>query len=140
MIVAPLWIENHKNVGTLARTCEALGADLVVPATFRREVRNGNTVKYPALYLEPTEIKRWVRHVTFNRHVVAVETGGKPLGDFTPDRDVVLILGSEGIGTPQWALDLIEDVATIPQVGQGPCLNLAVAGSIAAYHFAGVLA
>lgn len=141
MMVAALWLENHLNVGTLARTCEAVGADLVIPAGFRKEARNGNTCKYPPLYLERDDVRRWVEAVanTQGRHLVAIETGGKPLGHFAPSRGAVLLLGAEGLGVPEWALEVCHDVATLPQTGRAPCVNVAVAGSVAAYHFAGML-
>lgn len=141
MIVAPLWIEKHVNVGTLARTCEAVGADLVVPSDFRREARNGNTPNYPPLYIERDDVRQWVEYQAEHpeRELFAIETGGDPIGDFTPDSDVVLLLGAEGIGVPAWALELCQGIVTLPQLGRAPCVNVAVAGSVAAYYFTGLL-
>lgn len=141
MIVAPLWIEHHQNVGTLARTCEAIGADLVIPSGFRREARKGNTCKYPPLYLERDDVERWVHAQVANpmREVIAVETGGDPIGSMSPSGDAVLLLGAEGQGIPGWAVEAADRVATLPQVGRAPCVNVAVAGSVAAYYFAGLI-
>lgn len=140
MIVAPLWLDKKINVGNLARTCEAVGADLVVPARFRREATNGNTCKYPPLYLESYDVQRWVEAKAHSSwFLIAIETDGIPISYFKPRDDIVLLLGAEGQGIPKWALELCDDVATLPQQGQAPCINVAVAGSIAAYHFSGLL-
>lgn len=140
MIVAPLWLDKKINVGNLARTCEAVGADLVVPARFRREATNGNTCKYPPLYLESHDVQRWIEAKAHSsQFLIAIETDGKPIFHFRPADNVILLLGAEGQGVPQWALELCDDVATLPQQGQAPCINVAVAGSIAAYYFSGFL-
>lgn len=137
MIVAPLWIRNDDNVGTLARTCEAVGAELVVSNDRHVAVRRGNTSRYPALYLDPGDVKRWIKHQLSVRPVYAVETGGDPLSSYTPQSDCVLLLGSENTGIPDWALELATDIVTLPSIGKSPCVNVAVAGSMAAYYFAG---
>lgn len=140
MIVAPLWSDKHVNIGSLARTCEAIGADLVVASSFKREIRNGNTCKYPPLFLERDDIPRWVKYQSqSSRLLLGLETGGQPISGYQPIDDMVLLIGAEGSGIPDWAIQLCDDIITLPQLGQAPCINMAVAGSIAAYYLSGLL-
>lgn len=138
MSIAALWLEKKNNVGPLARTCEALNAQFVVSHSRRAEAHHGNTPKYPFVTINARDIDPWVKGTILRHRVVSIECGGKPLGEFAPDPNVVLLLGSEKLGIPEWILDKTE-IATIPQQGLSPCLNVSVAGSIAAYHFSGVL-
>jgi tRNA G18 (ribose-2'-O)-methylase SpoU len=67
---------------------------------------------------------------------VAVEIASPPAflpGDRFPERSV-LVLGNEGAGLPPDVLSRCAGVVTIPQHGPVPCLNVAVAGSIAMYE------
>src|SRR3954452_10091983 len=47
LIVAPLWVAYDANLGTLLRTCDAIGACLAVPRTphYRDALRVGDTLQ-----------------------------------------------------------------------------------------------
>ena len=46
LIVAPLWVAFGANLGTLLRTCDAVGACMAVPDTehYRQALRKGDTL------------------------------------------------------------------------------------------------
>ena len=52
LIVAPLWVAYQANLGTLLRTCDAVGACMAVPRTthYREALRKGNTLPVRACY------------------------------------------------------------------------------------------
>jgi hypothetical protein len=47
LIVAPLWVAYEANLGTLLRTCDAVGACMAVPSTdhYRRALDKGDTLR-----------------------------------------------------------------------------------------------
>ena len=144
MIVAALWPKHAVNLGTLARTCEAIGADLLIPRGFEREAEAANTCLYQPLTVKDPD--RWLKDAMASRRVLGVETGGAPIGEFDPDPNVVLVLGHESNGIPrryrQYPAGPREEnlqLVSLPQFGRSPCINVATAGSIAAYHFSGLL-
>ena len=138
MIVACLWPKHESNLGTLARTCAAVGADLVVPRGHESAFGAANTCRYQPLTVE--DPARWLEDVLASRRpVFGIETGGHPIWQFEPDDSVVLVLGHESNGIPTyWQRKL--RLVSLPMVGRSPCINVAVAGSVAAYHFSGMLA
>ena len=139
LTVAMLWPQYPSNVGVLARTCEAIGATFVTSAETGVSC---NTPQVPPLRVPIREADQWVRHRSLRARVVAVETGGLPLAEARPagpDEDVVLLVGNERIGLDAGTLSRADEVVTLPQRGLCPSLNVAVAGSLAAYWFAGLL-
>lgn len=54
------------------------------------------------------------------------------------DRHTVIGVGHEQTGIPPGALDLLDAPVEIPMIGTGSSLNVAVAGSLVLYKFAGL--
>ena len=140
LTVAMLWPRHTSNVGVLARTCEAVGATFVT--TTDVEV-TCNTPGVPPLRLRPSDVDSWVRHRAMRQTVIAVECEGRPLQSFTPPppgMQTTLLLGNERNGVPSELLSRDDvEVASLRQVGLSPSINVAVAGSVAAYWFANLL-
>lgn len=144
LIVAPLWVSYEANLGTLLRTCDAVGACMAVPNTphYREALARGDTLSRRP-HVHWTKSKRsWVeRRRDRGSRIVAVELGDDaiPLPLLTPAREpTVVLLGHEHHGVPDEVWSLIDDLIEIPMVGTGSSLNVAVAGSLVLYRLAGL--
>ena len=134
------------NLGTLLRTCDAVGACMAVPRLpwVPEALARGNTLRRPAcVHWTPSDLEGWLReqHVA-GSHIVGVELVDEAiaLADLpVARRRTVAVLGHEQTGIPPEALDLIELFVEIPMVGTGASLNVAVAGSLVLYKLAGLL-
>lgn len=145
LVVAPLWAAYTANLGTLLRTCDAVGACMAVPSTahHRRALDLGDTLpRRPHLHWVKGSTTTWLeRQRTDGKRIVAVEVtdDALPLTLLDPARQpTVLLLGNEGSGIPDDALELADQFVQIPMVGIGLSLNVAVAGSLVAYRLAGL--
>ena len=133
------------NLGTLLRTCDAVGACLAVPpfGWVDAAIARGNTLRQPACVHRVSSPLRWLaeEHRT-GAHILGVELADEAirLADLSPARRrTVMVLGHEATGIPPEALDLLDDAVEIPMVGTGSSLNVAVAGSLVLYKLAGLL-
>lgn len=144
--MAPLWVAYDANLGTLLRTCEAIGACLGVPRTahYREGLTRGDTLRgrRPCLHwVTPTKEDWLARMRDDGFRIVAVELadGATPLPRLTPARQpTVLLLGHEHHGVPDDVLAEVDECVEIPMTGWGASLNVAVAGSLVAYRLAGL--
>jgi tRNA (guanosine-2'-O-)-methyltransferase len=145
LLLAPLWPEHDANLGTLLRTCDAVGACLVVPraAWVRRAVAKGNTLRRRSCVHRVSDPLRWLEaQGRAGTRLLAVELADDAirLGDLPAARQrTVVLLGNERDGVPPDALALVDEVVEIPMIGTGLSLNVAVAGSLVAYKLAGML-
>jgi tRNA (guanosine-2'-O-)-methyltransferase len=145
LVVAPLWVAYGANLGTLLRTCDAVGACMAVPDTrhYRDALARGDTLpRRPHLHWLDRPKPAWVEEQrAAGTTVLAVELAedATPLTRLEPARTRTLILlGHERLGVPEEAWPLVDDVVEIPMVGQGASLNVAVAGSLVLYRLAGL--
>jgi tRNA (guanosine-2'-O-)-methyltransferase len=145
LVLAPLWVAYSANVGTLARTADAVGACLALArgADARAALARGNTLPRSVCVHWVGERSAWLsRQKARGSRVVAVELaeGATRLGDLPAARTrTVVLLGHERDGVPEDVWPLIDEVVEIPMIGTGSSLNVAVAGSLAAYRLAGML-
>jgi tRNA G18 (ribose-2'-O)-methylase SpoU len=145
LIVAPLWVAYQANLGTMLRTCDAVGACMAVPRTshYRNALSRGNTLPGRSCvhWVAPSKT-RWIEEERRRgSRVVAVELAedAVPLTRLKPAlQRTVLLLGHEHNGVPRDVWDLIDEVVEIPMVGQGLSLNVTVAGSLVLYRLAGL--
>ncbi|GAA1273546.1 RNA methyltransferase [Planotetraspora silvatica] len=143
LIAAPLWPMHGANLGTLLRTCDAVGACLAVPRLpwVPEALERGNTLRRPACVHWVGDPLRWLeRRREAGLHVVGVELAEEAvrLADLPmARRPTVAVLGHERGGIPPEALDLLDAVVEIPMIGTGASLNVAVAGSLVLYKLAG---
>lgn len=145
LIAAPLWPMHGANLGTLLRTCDAVGACLAVPR-FRwvdEALARGNTLRRPSCVHRTGDPAGWLRRQkNSGAHIVGVELADEAirLADLpTASRRTVMVLGHEATGIPPEALDLLDTAVEIPMLGTGDSLNVAVAGSIVLYKLAGLI-
>lgn len=145
LLLAPLWPMYDVNLGTLLRTCDAVGACLVVPrrAGIDAAVAKGNTLRRGGCVHRVGEPLTWLAtQRATGTTIVGVELVDEAirLGDLRAARGrTVVVLGHEQHGIPPEALELLDQAVEIPMIGTGLSLNIAVAGSLVAYRLAGML-
>lgn len=145
-MVAPLWVAYDANLGTLLRTCDAVGACMAVPATshYTQALRRGDTLgrRRPCIHWVRPDKDHWLtRQREEGWHIVAVELaeGAIPLARLQPARGPsVILLGHEHHGIPAEQVELADTCVEIPMGGQGASLNVAVAGSLVLYRLSGL--
>ena len=145
LVAAPLWPLHGVNLGTLLRTCDAVGACLAVPpfGWVDEALARGNTLRNRTCVHRVGNPLRWLEDERAKgTHVVGVELADESirLGDLKAARGrTVAVLGHEATGIPPEALDLLDTIVEIPMVGSGQSLNVAVAGSLVLYKLAGLV-
>jgi tRNA (guanosine-2'-O-)-methyltransferase len=146
LIAAPLWPKYGINLGTLLRTCDAVGACLAVPRLpwVPEALAQGNTLRRPAcVHWTGRDPCGWLSaQRAAGTRIIGVELADEAirLADLPAARErTVAVLGHEKTGIPPEALDLLDSAVEIPMIGTGASLNVAVAGSLVLYRLAGFL-
>ena len=125
LIVAPLWVAYDANLGTLLRTCDAIGACLAVPRTshYQNALQVGDTLRgrRPCIHWVGGTKEGWIdTQRVAGRRIVAVELaeGATSLPRLAPARtSTVLLLGHEHHGVPDDVLADVDECVEIPMVG-----------------------
>lgn len=147
LVAAPLWPKYGENLGTLLRTCDAVGACLAVPRKpwVPEALAKGNTLRRPAcVHWTGSDPVRWLARQQQEQgtRIVGVELADEAvrLGDLPTARErTIMVLGHEREGIPPEAMELVDVAVEIPMIGLGASLNVAVAGSLVLYRLAGFL-
>jgi 23S rRNA (uridine2479-2'-O)-methyltransferase len=138
---------NPGNLGTIVRSCDALGADGVIvtghavdvydPATITAS--RGSIFALPVIRLDsPAAVARWVadtRHALGECVVVGADEKGAvevSRHDFGPA--TVVLLGNEARGLGQAYKRMCDALIRIPMSGSASSLNVSVAASIILYE------
>lgn len=146
LVIAPLWVAYDANLGTLQRTCDAVGACIAVPPTrhYREALERGNTLgrRQPHVHWTRPSKDDWIRSMrAAGWRIVAVELAdvATSLPMLEPARTkTVILLGHEHNGIPDEWVDGADECVTIPMIGVGASLNVAVSGSLVLYRLAGL--
>lgn len=147
LVVAPLWVAFQANLGTLLRTCDAVGACIAVPDTrhYRAALGHGDTLgprRRPCVHWVRTGKDRWIEQQrAAGWRIVAVElaAGAVALPRLEPATcRTVILLGHEWHGIPDEHVEAADLCVEIPMVGRGASLNVAVAASLVLYRLAGM--
>jgi tRNA (guanosine-2'-O-)-methyltransferase len=147
LVAAPLWVAFQANLGTLLRTCDAVGACIAVPDTdhYRAALARGDTLgrgRHPCIHWIRTSKDRWIdEQRRTGWRIVAVELAGGAIAlpRLEPARErTVVLLGHEWHGIPEEHVAAAHACVEVPMVGQGASLNVAVAGSLVLYRLAGM--
>jgi TrmH family RNA methyltransferase len=136
-------IQHPGNLGTIIRTCDAIGGDGVIlsgrttdpyhPVAVRGSL--GSVFSQRLVRTTPSDFARWVKQSG------ATVVGTSPAGD-ADYRDVeyrtpvVLITGSERIGLSDAQRALCDAVVRIPMQGYVESLNLSIATALVLYEIA----
>ena len=142
---APLWPLHGANLGTLLRTCDAVGACLAVPRLpwVPEALARGNTLRRRScVHWVGRDTEAWLdAQRAGGSAVVAVELADESvrLADLAAARQrTVVLLGHEQTGIPPEGLARADCAVEIPMIGTGASLNVAVAGSLVLYRLAGL--
>jgi TrmH family RNA methyltransferase len=135
-------IQHPGNLGTISRTCDAIGGDGVVlsgrttdpyhPIAVRGTL--GSIFSQRIVKARPAELARWLRS---GRHLVV---GTSPAGDRDyrevdyASRPVVLLMGGERVGLSKEQMALCDALVRIPMAGYVESLNLSVAAALVLYE------
>jgi tRNA (guanosine-2'-O-)-methyltransferase len=144
LIVAPLWVAFEANLGTLLRTCDAVGACMAVPETdhYRRALKIGDTLpSRPCLHWVNTKLGWIERQQRQGALIIGVELDkdSTSLARLQQARSrSIILLGHEHSGLPEEVWPFLDQVVEIPMMGVGRSLNVAVAGSLVLYKLAGL--
>ncbi len=133
------------NLGTLLRTCDAVGACLAVPrySWVPEALARGNTLRQRSCVHWVGDPHNWLatQRVGGSRIIgIEIAENATRLADLAAARQrTVTVLGHEQSGIPPEVLDLLDEAVEIPMIGMGSSLNVAVAGSLVLYKLAGFL-
>ena len=129
-------IQDPGNLGTAARTAEALGLSGIIvkgvdpysPKVLRASM--GAILRLPII--EPQDILAFLKQSN-KRIVGTVVSEAKSIKEFKFSNDIVLI-GNEGNGLTNEAKALCDELVTIKMAGRAESLNAAAASSIIAWE------
>jgi len=141
--VACLWPKTGENLGTIARTCDAIGAKMVIPegTNAGRALKRGNTIGvHNTIYETVTDPMKWLASCGMYRVAIELAHGAVSIAHVrratTP---TVIVVGHETLGVPNEALAWCQQAVEIPMSGVGNSLNVAVAVSLLIYKMSGLL-
>lgn len=137
-IVALETIQNPQNMGTILRTAEAFGIDQVILAKdccdiFSPKVLRGSMgAVFRQRIIIPEDFYEAVSGLKSGEMPVcaAIPHGGKDIRAINFSRGGCVIIGNEGNGLTQRAIELCSTAVTINMDGNAESLNAAVAASI----------
>lgn len=147
LIVAPLWVAYQANLGTLLRTCDAVGACMALPDSdhYRQALSKGDSRRLrerTCIHWLDTGKDHWVSDRRAEGwRIVAVELadGAVALPRLPhASAPTIVLLGHEITGVPEEHVDRADVCVEIPMIGLGASLNVAVAGSLVLYRLAGL--
>jgi tRNA (guanosine-2'-O-)-methyltransferase len=133
------------NLGTLLRTCDAVGACLAVPPFHwvSEALARGNTLRHRTCVHRVGDPLRFLESERLSgTHIIGVELADEAIrlgGLPAARRRTVAVLGHEQTGIPPEAMEFLDLAVEIPMVGTGMSLNVAVAGSLVLYRLAGLV-
>jgi TrmH family RNA methyltransferase len=140
---------NPGNLGTLIRSCDALGvhgvaisghaADLFDPRTIRAAA--GSLFSVPVAQITASsQFEDWVaglRSQLPKLTVVGSSAGATTAcADHAFSNSTILVIGSERTGLSHAYAELCEEIVTIPMVGSASSLNVSCAASVLLYEIA----
>lgn len=130
------------NVGSLFRTADALGAELIlagttpVPPNPDINITSRGLERSVSFYQEEDALAAISKLKDDGFQIVGLDLTSDSQNYFQANyaKKVCLILGNEAIGIYKKVLAECELIVHIPMLGRGPSLNVNVAGAIVAAH------
>lgn len=137
LVVAAVGIERPGNLGAIARTACAAGADALVVADPRTDVFHrdairgsvGAVFRLPCAAASTERVLAWLRRLRI-RVVATTPAGRTPYWALSYSGAVAVAVGSERHGLPAAWLDAAEERVAIPPRGPVDSLNVAVAAGV----------
>lgn len=134
-------IQDPGNLGTLIRTADAAGLDLIVMEKgtadpYQDKVLRASQGSVFHIPVVTRDLKTFM--LDFNGPVYGTAlVNAKPYRDIESQDTFALLLGNEGEGVSKDLLNETSQNLTIPIYGKAESLNVAIAGSILLYHLKG---
>jgi 23S rRNA (guanosine2251-2'-O)-methyltransferase len=137
-------IRSAYNVGSVFRTCDSAGVDILILAGYCAFPGNPKLQKTALGSLEHVtwehhcDAYKAVQHLkSQNIKIVCLETApqAESMFDYTYNQDTCLIFGNEEEGINPKILGIADVILKIPQYGIKESLNVASAAAIAIYEF-----
>ncbi|XP_055694244.1 uncharacterized protein LOC129796385 [Lutzomyia longipalpis] len=146
LVVCASLIENHPNLGGLARTCEIFGVQRLTLNSLR-DIENSQFLALSMSaekWLMLEEVKKWqiIAYCTEMKRqgytIVGAEQTAKSvvLSEVAFPEKTLLVLGHEKEGLPADIISFLDIAVEIPQLGRLRSLNVHVTGSIFIYQYA----
>ena len=134
-------IQDPGNLGTLIRTSDAAGIDLIVMEKGTADpyqdkvlrASQGSVFHIPVI---TTDLKTFITDFNGPVYGTALENA-QPYKEVASQDTFALLLGNEGEGVNKALLNETTQNLTIPIYGKAESLNVAIAGSILLYHLKG---
>ncbi|MCH5324124.1 MAG: RNA methyltransferase [Eubacterium sp.] len=139
-----LYLENLQdtgNIGTIIRTCDALGidgvimspdcADIYSPKTVRSTM--GSIFRVPVYFETPDKAIPLLKEAGFAVYAAVLDEKAQPLGSFTFPQKAAAVIGNEGAGITAATRALCGDSVYIPMHG-AESLNASVAAAIISWE------
>ncbi len=133
-------VTDQANIGAIFRAAAGLGAAGVIVTErtgdplYRRTVRvsMGTVFQVPwTRVVDWPTLRQELSAADYHVAALALTDDAVDLADFRTERPVALVLGSEGDGLDEAALNAADEVVTIPMNGGVDSLNVAAASAIA---------
>jgi tRNA G18 (ribose-2'-O)-methylase SpoU len=143
IVICPA-IDNPENLGSIARTAEALGVGAIIVGTASPDplsrrltrVSMGATLKLPVLkYENPHEALDELKQQGFEFVATLADHGCTELFSFLRPEKVGLLLGREREGLDPEFAERADHRVTISMVPGADSLNVSIAAGIFLYHF-----
>uniref|UniRef100_A0A1B0CLR0 Putative rna methylase spou family n=1 Tax=Lutzomyia longipalpis TaxID=7200 RepID=A0A1B0CLR0_LUTLO len=146
LVVCASLIENHPNLGGLARTCEIFGVQRLTLNSLR-DIENSQFLALSMSaekWLMLEEVKKWqiIAYCAEMKRqgytIVGAEQTAKSvvLSEVAFPEKTLLVLGHEKEGLPADIISFLDIAVEIPQLGRLRSLNVHVTGSIFIYQYA----
>lgn len=145
LIVVASLIDKAPNQGGLARTCEIMGAALVLPSLSCAQDREFRALSMsaemwiPMCEVKPFQLPQFLADMkSLGYTLVGAEqtAGSSPLNNTSFPEHTVLLLGNEREGVPANILPLLDQCVEVPQCGVVRSLNVHVTGALFMWEYA----
>jgi len=139
--VACVDVRDPGNAGTVLRTCDAAGVDLVVCCGGTVDPFNPKTVRSSAgsIFHVPLAVTaevgptlRWLHDAGLT--VYGTAAGGSDYTTVDLTAPSAFVLGNEAAGLPELLLRQLDDILAIPMAGRAESLNVGVACAVLCFE------
>ncbi|MBQ8612928.1 MAG: RNA methyltransferase [Ruminiclostridium sp.] len=134
-------LQDTGNIGTVIRTCDALGidgvilspdcADIYSPKIVRSAM--GSLFRLPVIITELTEVIALLKKSGFNVYAAVLDESAVTISEASLDGKTAVVIGNEGNGVSEAVIKAAENKLYIPIRG-AESLNAAVAASIISWE------
>jgi RNA methyltransferase, TrmH family len=130
-------ITDPGNLGTIIRTCDWFGVDLIALGNNSTELYNPKVIRstmgsiFHIPILDSIELEKFINNLKNNNYkIVTTVLDGQPLYSLPSSSKIGLVFGNEAHGISKSLCDLSDIRLTIPKYGEIESLNVSVACGI----------